>query len=113
MGEKDKILSGRPVDITDLNLALYGQLDPDVPPISMKQYLKLWPAVKEQTLFNQRKRLNAPVIMASTAGDNGKFFKNTWDYSDDKVWIDTPDGKMYFIPAELDAIKKWEDENLP
>jgi len=80
MEENEKALSGRAFDILDLNLLLYGQMDPDVPPISMHEYLKLWPTSKEGSLFNLRKELHAPITISSTTGgSSNNFFKNVWD----------------------------------
>ncbi len=75
---ENKKLKGAPISVAELNIALYGTADPDMPRISPEDYSKLWESAKP-------KLSNPPIgkiIIGSTTGENN-FYKNLWDKSEE------------------------------
>lgn len=71
-------LKGEELSVTDLNLAMYGQMDPDEVKVTPESYEKLWAKVKPTVV--------GKMIITGTAGGagDGKFFKQIWDEAENK-----------------------------
>lgn len=68
-------ITGKAIDSTLLNLALYGELDPDYPRMSeadRKAADELWNSVKSTA------PIKGSVVIASTAGAGSKYFNELW-----------------------------------
>lgn len=76
---KHKNMDGRPINFCLFNLALYGEMDPDMPAIRNSEFNKYIPSIKS----NGGKPMGR-IFLASTAGD----MDNKSKMSD--LWNDQP-----------------------
>jgi hypothetical protein len=78
--DKSSKITGGPLSITDMNLALYGQMDPDMPDLTAEQLEKIYDIALP--------KLNLPagkIIMMGTGGamENNNRLENLF-YKGDK-----------------------------
>lgn len=75
--EDNSKLTGKPIDIFALNLALYGKADPDSVDISPEEMKKIWPAVIPR-LRNQ-KPIGKIIVGSTIESKNSNWVKQIWD----------------------------------
>lgn len=77
MSDNNK-LSGKPIDSTLLNLALYGELDPDYPRMSAEERKEAYDFLNR---IAPKQPLPGKAMVFSTAGEDnrGLGFKKLWD----------------------------------
>lgn len=75
--EDNSKLTGKPIDICALNLALYGKMDPDSVDISPEEMKKLWPEVMP-TIRNS-KPIGKIIVTSTSESKNSNWFKEIWN----------------------------------
>lgn len=78
--KKDKTLKGYPPSLTDMNLVLFGQMDPDVPNIPSSKLKEMY-AAAYPSVFT--KPIGGIVIFSTADRSDTVGFKNIWDDSID------------------------------
>ena len=75
--EDNSKLTGKPIDICALNLALYGKTDPDSVDISLEEMKKLWTAV--MPTIRSSKPIGKLIITSTSESKNSDWFKRLWE----------------------------------
>ncbi len=111
-------MDGKAIDITKLNLFLYGKMDPDSVDIPSEQFKELWDTFMSK-IDSYRKMGIGVLMLTSTVDEKGSmgFEENLWNGNGNPTFVD---GYRLFHPAfprrQLDPLEKldiYEKEYLP
>ena len=80
MENKSK-LTGKPLNIFDLNLAIYGKMDPDAIDISPEEMKKLWPAAIPT--IRSSKPIGKIIITSTSGSKSSSYFKQLFENEKD------------------------------
>lgn len=70
----NKKLKGHPIPFTELNLLLYGKMDPDSVDFSPKEK-----EILKRFTPKISNRISGKVIITSSTNDNNNYFKKLWE----------------------------------